>query len=346
MSSGEPPVHAKVAFFFESDMIAQRMRNERHIFFRDPYGTFPFKLHHAGTSQLIEWAGIGGDRCRALEQELALGDVGSPMLCSLAQVPELISHHGAALPALFIFHASRCGSSLAAAHFESDPGNRVFFEPLTLTHYLLGRRWEIRTETTRNLIAAHGLGAARRPSRLIIKFTSRVTPFAARIREAFPEVPTLFLYREPVEILASLWQSLPGYLTTEPSSVTRGYLGVSESMTLLPEELAARVVQRTLETVAESPETFDYLVNYNELAGEIKRVEGLCSGGSDRSQTRLKQKESTHRQRMDVLGRFIPDGKEKRDKASARLHAICQKLKLDFQYERINSVSKMRRMKI
>jgi hypothetical protein len=118
------------------------------------------------------------------------------------------------VPAGFIFHMSKCGSSAIARVLDQSTRHVVLKEPTplheNLWQYLTGE-WQhpvIATDENlrlvRNLLQA--IGRTRLPGQhsYFVKFRSWTTAFVDVIQQAFPETPSLFMYREPVKVMASI----------------------------------------------------------------------------------------------------------------------------------------------
>lgn len=117
-------------------------------------------------------------------------------------------------PCGFIFHISRCGSTLLAKALARDPAHLVinqggplqrgFWAWLTddWTHEAVADARHLRM--FRNLVLA--LTRRRDPAqkRAFVKLISWNVLYQDFIARAFPERPALFLYRDPVEVIASV----------------------------------------------------------------------------------------------------------------------------------------------
>lgn len=124
------------------------------------------------------------------------------------------SQHSPGLqPSGFVFHASRCGSTLLSQMFAASEHNIVYSEPPALDALLASLhrfpQWpqSTRIAALRSLISAWGqpLADVGTPPRkhLLIKQDAWNVLNAPLIKEAWPQTPWIFLYREPVEILVS-----------------------------------------------------------------------------------------------------------------------------------------------
>ena len=117
-------------------------------------------------------------------------------------------------PSGFIFHVSRCGSTLTAKALARSPRHVVINQggPLQRGFWAtITKDWEQGAAPTpenlhafRNLVLA--MTRRRRPDQLysFVKFISWNTLYLDFINKAFPDVPAVFLYRNAVEVIASV----------------------------------------------------------------------------------------------------------------------------------------------
>ena len=170
------------------------------------HGWFPVSLQHDPAT--VWWRFLGGQRFTApfFEDSLASQAVQDRRVCTtplsaLDDLPESVP------PAAFIFHVSRCGSTLLTQALATLPQCIVMSEPPALDAFfrLHHRHPEHSggTHTLRRLVAA--LGQKRHPAErhLVIKFDCWHLPWIPFVQAAFPGTPIVFLYREPSEVLAS-----------------------------------------------------------------------------------------------------------------------------------------------
>ncbi|HVU32155.1 MAG TPA: hypothetical protein VHE61_01890 [Opitutaceae bacterium] len=135
---------------------------------------------------------------------------------SLRSLADLTAREAVLPVTALIFHCSRCGSTLLTRLLELDAGRRVFAEPVALPKFLAAyapalMRGEAEAEL-RTFIQAFGLKPLPRERGLIVKLTSRSIAYLPAFRAAFPEVPFIYLFREPVEVVASLEVNPPPFL--------------------------------------------------------------------------------------------------------------------------------------
>lgn len=116
-------------------------------------------------------------------------------------------------PSGFIFHMSRCGSTLLAKSMARVPEHIVIDEgtPLNdgLWHYLTnGWRTPVAASDEnlsllKNIVLALGRKRTSEQQTYFVKFRSWNVIFIDLILRAFPDVPALFIYRDPAEVMVS-----------------------------------------------------------------------------------------------------------------------------------------------
>jgi hypothetical protein len=122
--------------------------------------------------------------------------------------------HACVYPTAFIFHAGRCGSTLLARALARSRENLVFSEaaPHNQIWRVLPKDERVAIQLYRNLVLAMSRKRLDSHRAHIIKFTSFNVVHFSLIRKAFPEVPSLFLFRDPAAILASCDRKAPGWI--------------------------------------------------------------------------------------------------------------------------------------
>lgn len=127
--------------------------------------------------------------------------------CMQAAFDSLENFRDALAPAAFIFHASRCGSTLLTQMLAALPECISMSEPpiidsILRLHYGGGCRMK-----TEDLLgrAVSALGQKRFPHErhFFVKLDSWHVRSLSLFRRAFPATPFIFLYRRPEEIIAS-----------------------------------------------------------------------------------------------------------------------------------------------
>jgi hypothetical protein len=115
---------------------------------------------------------------------------------------ERLSDEGDIAPTAFIFHVSRCGSTLLTQLLATERSCIALSEPPVIDS-CLRQEGGCSESAMRKTVAA--LGQQRSPTErhLFIKLDSWHIGSLPLFRRVFPQTPFLFLYREPAEVLAS-----------------------------------------------------------------------------------------------------------------------------------------------
>ncbi|WP_285961083.1 sulfotransferase family protein [Pseudomonas tohonis] len=174
-------------------------------------------------------------------------------------------------PTALIFHASRCGSTLMAQMLAGLDENVVFSEPPPLDNLLRAHRLDpqVASEQPRwlfALLSAYGQRRRGDEQRLFIKLDAWNVFEAPLLLALYPEVPRIFLYRDPLEIVVSQLRQpgmhrVPGLLG--PSALD---LPAEEALRMPPAEYASRVVGAILQQGLELCRQHGAIaVNYLEL---------------------------------------------------------------------------------
>ncbi len=133
----------------------------------------------------------------------------------------------AVAPTAFIYHASRCGSTLLSQMLAQLDDHIVISEPPALDSLLRSElESEERRAALRGLLAAYGQRRHGDERALVIKLDAWNIGELALLRECFPETPWLFVYRDPLEIAVSHWRRagmhmVPGMIG-EPGGLAGG----------------------------------------------------------------------------------------------------------------------------
>ncbi len=224
-------------------------------------------------------------------------------------------------PSAFIFHASRCGSTLLAQMLARLDSHIVLSEPppldqLLRSHYGSSLHGAEQAAAIDAMLSALGQCRDGRASRLAVKLDAWNLYELPLLRRCFPDTPWLFLYRDPLEIAASHLQQpgmhmVPGLLGESP-------LNLADESPTPREEFIARRLGRLLQVAIEHHRQYGgLLLNYSELpmalGGRLRTLFGLDAeqaatalAGSGRNAKRPEQA-------------FAADAQHKRDGASTAL---------------------------
>jgi hypothetical protein len=151
-------------------------------------------------------------------------------------------------PTGFIFHMSRCGSTLVSQMLASLTPAVMLSEPPPVDQTLRARfrRPELDLETRavwlRSMVNALGQKRSGDERYLFVKFDCWSILDFETVKQAYPDVPWIFLFRDPVRVLASQFRHrgkhmVPGVLEPELFGFAPG-----EVTQIVPEEYGARVL--------------------------------------------------------------------------------------------------------
>ncbi len=225
----------------------------------------------------------------------------------------------------FIFHTSHCGSTLVAQMLAALPCNVVLSEPRPLDQILrlAPRLAALAPDRLPRWLA--GLAAAFTRRRfaeerdLFVKFEGWHVLLLPLIRRAFPDVPWIFLYRDPLEVLTAFAEQFPAEI--EPS-----LLGLSwqEAHELSTPRYCALVLERIYAAaIAQHHERGGLLIEYRELAdavcGQMLDHFGLRYGAEQL--TRMREAARFDAKQPTKL--FVADAAQKRASADAEVAELA-----------------------
>lgn len=246
-------------------------------------------------------------------------------------------------PTGFIFHMSRCGSTLLSQMLAAAPENIVLSEAPPIDEILRAHfrdpriTEEQRVQWLQWMVSV--LAWRRQPAEknVFIKFDSWHVMLLPLIQRAFPGVPWVFLYREPLEVMASAnkqlgGQMIPGVLQPALFGWDAAAIG---GMQLF--EYVARVLGKLCEAAhAQAQAGKGKLVNYRQLPTSV------WPALMDYWHVKFTADETTRMlgaAQLDAKNPFLPfesDSQAKRDSASPELRALTEQW-LDEVYQQLET---------
>lgn len=181
-------------------------------------------------------------------------------------------------PSGFIFHSSRCGSTLLANACRAIDGAIVLSEPPAVDKLIV--RFITDVDQTvketlysiflRAVVSALAQKRSDDERHLFVKFGCCSVSQIERIRRIWPNVPWVFLYRDPVETIVSNMRNLPAWLQDEDHRVLASIIGTSpdDVAAMTKEELCARSIGSFFATACGAHRVANdraLLLNYNQL---------------------------------------------------------------------------------
>jgi hypothetical protein len=237
----------------------------------------------------------------------------------------------ALVPDGFIFHMSRCGSTLVSQMLAALPDTIMLSEPdpldmiVQLPLLAQGVTPELHLEAFRAMVAALGRDRGGTSKRYFIKLDSWHTLALPLFRMAFPDVPWIFLYREPVEVLVS--QERMRGAQTAPGVLPPQIFGFTEAEMSLPDvDYIARVLARTCAAVADQWSLGGGLVvDYRELPEAMVTRILPHFGIAPTAEERALLETASGRDAKAPLSTFKADSARKRDEAGPETRAAAER---------------------
>lgn len=178
-------------------------------------------------------------------------------------------------PAGFIFHSSRCGSTLLANACRCLNNSIVLSEPNPVdklvarfitdaVDHVKESLYSVLLRAVVNALGQREVGE----QRLFVKFACCSISQLERIRRIWPQVPWIFLYRHPIETIVSNVLNLPAWLVDDDHRILAHITGTSpaEVVEMSIEELCARSIGSFFSTAHTLANDNSMLLNYNQLS--------------------------------------------------------------------------------
>ncbi len=227
-------------------------------------------------------------------------------------------------PSGFVFHMSRCGSTLLSQMLAADPDNLVLSEPPAVDQVL--RMWwnsslgvEDRMAALRGVVSA--LGRPRHGERrLFIKLDAWHATMLPVLLDAFPGTPWVFLHRDPVEVLASLERSTPAFIIPGAVPARAFGLELADAVCMSPDEYTVAVVAAICRAALSALGRAGKLVDYENLPGALGAV--LAHFNVVPDPERVTEMEAARMWDAKAPTRqFVPDGPAKQARASEAMRS-------------------------
>ncbi|MEP6901059.1 MAG: sulfotransferase family protein [Actinomycetota bacterium] len=257
---------------------------------------------------------------------------------------KLSAQRSAIAPTGFIFHLSRCGSTLVSQMLAALAQNIVISEASPISKILEANFINPQITDQQRIIWLRWMIEAFAQQRNIderyffVKFDSWNTINLSLIERAFPDVPWIFLYRNPLEVIVSQMrqrgaQMIPGSIVHILPGMT-----LTDALQMPPEEYCARVLARFCESAldnCQSPNAL--LVNYNQLPDAVtSEILEHFRARYEAADIEM-MKRATQFDAKTPQMNFIPDTERKKSEASKAAHQAAEKW-VNPLYERLENV--------
>jgi len=245
-------------------------------------------------------------------------------------------------PAAFIFHVSRCGSTLLCNMFRSTGNGHVVAEAQAFTalltpvgaHYKqahLVQQTQQRHALLRQVGHALGQNPFGEKTPYYIKCTSYSAMRLDLIRSVWPMVPIIFLTRDPIEVMVSNLNRPPGWIKAwkNPSQAASVFGWHENTGPLTQEEFLARSFGSICQAAQKHLGGPSLVLDYHDLThseGWYRVLRFLGHNAPDTAtHARLATVLQTNAKSPHESQSFSPDAQDKRNQASTLVHEAANR---------------------
>jgi len=252
-------------------------------------------------------------------------------------------------PSGFIFHMGRCGSTLLSKALAKSEGHLVISEapPHFLIWSIWNEDWEnpfVYTEEHlrkyKNLILAMGRKRRSGYEAHFIKFTTFNIMYIDFIRRVFPDVPVIFLYRDPAEVMVAFSEQGPGWQRFKDSAFGAFVAGCSlnQVKAMSAQSFHEHFLYQFMSAALQASSRGMIFMNYKELTpNNLPLILKIFNRrASDEELNRMKEQFEFHAKDDDQQVRFIPDTAEKRGKINPEITELVS-MRLIHLYRQLES---------
>lgn len=257
----------------------------------------PYKLLQNSGDLSCEWLYVGEepflepffDSTIARRKHLPENFERQKNITSVSRLLEWSAKIDAAEPAAFIFHISRCGSTMVAQLLSMRNEHIVLAEvPFFDELFRMPQTKDYKnTDLFKAALKFYSQKKKIFEKKVFIKTDSWHIMFHKEIREMFPAVPFFLLYRRPDEVVRSL-NKVAG-MHCVPQIIDPQFFGIQDKVVTItdfydyPVEVIGKYLETYIEVAATDPNFF--LLNYNEgmlpIIEKIGNVIGIKFHGSE-----------------------------------------------------------------
>jgi hypothetical protein len=236
----------------------------------------------------------------------------------------------------FIFHTSRCGSTLVCNALKAAPLTTVVAEAqpisVALVPYAPASIWPFPPETwergrdrlVRAITTGFGQMRATPTAPFYIKFNSWNTLALHIVKAVWPKVKWVFLYRDPIEILVSNLRRRPSWLQQKafPKRASAFFGFAPEHISAMSvEEFGARVIARYYSNAVAMADEHSLLMDYKRLNADGLRqiLDFLGINRHELQDSSIDRVLRVYSKDRDGRTLFVDDSEEKQSEASLTL---------------------------
>jgi hypothetical protein len=315
-----------------------------------PTGWLPVAASWRDDSLVVDWSHFGGAPLREpfFDDSVQRG-LRQPFnrlfryTTPIARLPDWLEANRHLQPDGFIFHMSRCGSTLVSQMLGALPDSIVISEagPIDAIVDISRIRPDLSEEDQalwlRWMVCAFGQARRGGERRFVLKLDAWHTRDLQLFRRAFPAVPWIFLYRDPVEVLVSQMRQ-PG-IHMVPALIKAERFGLEPSASWrTPAAYRAQVLARICAPIVQL-DALDggLLVNYRQLPAAVTTSIMPHFGITADTHEQAILAEAASRNAKTPGLTFVADSTAKQQEATAELRDLAEQW-LGDHYRRLEAM--------
>lgn len=301
-------------------------------------GWVPMRIYWQGAGPLVEWCYLGAARFTHAFFDTTIQHALELPFNSLFRhrTPmEVLGEWHARSPGLnpsgFIFHMSRCGSTLVAQLLASLQNSVVLSEAGPIDAFVRSHLRapdapaSQRIDWLRWVVSALGQRRSGAEQHYFIKLDGLTTAYLAFVREAFPDVPWIFLYRDPVEVMVSNLRSPSAATIPGIVGVDVLHLPLSQIAVMSMEEYTARVLGVLCDSAGRClPGELGKPVHYRQLPDAVWEMLPRHFGFQPTAAEVTRMRDIAGSNVKDPQQRFTSDSESKQREASAQVRELAE----------------------
>ena len=243
-------------------------------------------------------------------------------------------------PQGFIFQMSRCGSTLLSQLLATSERSLVISEPTAINDLLLPRDENWSDDELilwlQILITALGQPPSGEEENYILKFRSWNLFYLPLILQAFPRVPWVFVYRDPVEVMVSAMRKRPAYFKAKASGeagfLSRLHLEPKEVEAMSEEEYLARTLGEFCSIALKHLGSRGIAIDYRHLPGAVFEEVALHFNlrFSPMEVAEMKTTSRYYSKDPERAKLFLGDSEDKQRAASSAMRAAAERWVLPY----------------
>lgn len=253
---------------------------------------------------------------------------------------------------LLIFHMSRCGSTLLTRALAQSRVNVALGEPEVLNDlwaYHSGpsvsrvdSEWaSAQSNSFKHMMRLMGRKRLESYRYFAVKFPSVYCAMMKSISQLYPSTPAIFIYRQPIEVLASLELRPSSMISHRDSLLSRAAVTNNRPRSDSATEYASKLLEISMQSALESDNKYLYFLNYSKLTSANLPIilADLGLTYSNNEMNKMQNQFSFYSKADNKNQPFVDDGQIKKEGISDEAKILCES-GLDELYSRLSVSAK------